>query len=203
MTLIKLCGLKSAEAVEEVNRLRPAYAGFICTPGFRRSVSSETLKELKSLLDPEVKAVGVFVNEPVERVVSLLEKGWIDAVQLHGREDDAYLDALKARVNCTVLQAVKVDSPEALRQAENSHADLVVLDGGTGEGRPFDWSLLESMRRPYLLAGGLTPDNVRQAISALHPLGVDTSSGIETDGTKDPLKMRLFVQRVREMEHDK
>ena len=203
MTRIKLCGLGSTAAIEEVNRLLPDYAGFICTQGFRRSVSSETLRELKSMLDPGVKAVGVFVNEPIEQIVSLFEQGLIDAVQLHGQEDNAFIDALKTGRNCFVLQAVKIDSPEALRRAESSHADLVVLDGGTGEGKRFDWRMLESMRRPYLLAGGLTPANVREAIETLHPLGVDTSSGIETDGKKDPLKMRLFVQRVREMEHDK
>ena len=197
MTKVKLCGLQTEEAVKEVNRLLPEYAGFICTAGFRRSVEEEQLKRLKALLDERVTAVGVFVNEPMDRVISLLEKGLIDAVQLHGGEENAYIDALRERTGCEILQAVKIDSAEAVKRAETSHADLALADGGRGEGKQCDWSLLETLNRPYLLAGGLNPENVREAIERLHPFGVDTSSGIETEGKKDPEKMRLFVRRAR------
>ena len=202
MTKIKLCGLGTIEAIEEVNRLMPDYAGFICSAGFRRSVDEEKLRTLKSALDPRITAVGVFVNEPMDRIVSLLDQGLIDAVQLHGHETDSEIDALKQRRNCMVLKAVKIDSPEAVKRAEQSHSDLVVADGGTGEGKTFDWSLLKSLKRPFLLAGGLTPENVREAIGQIHPYGVDTSSGIETGGIKDPVKMRRFVERIREMKYD-
>lgn len=80
---------------------------------------------------------------------------------------------------------------------ENCAADLVLLDSGSGTGKTFDWSLVQSVQRPYFLAGGLDPANVADAIAALHPYGVDVSSGIETDGVKDESKMATFVAAAR------
>ena len=155
------------------------------------------------MLDPEIKAVGVFVNEPIETVVSCVKETGIDAVQLHGKEDNAYIRSLKERISCPVFQAVKLRSAEDAERANCSAADLLVADGGTGEGKTFDWSLLGHLRRDYLLAGGLNPGNAEEAVRQIHPYGVDTSSGIETDGKKDPVKMEQFVYAVRRADNDK
>ena len=204
MTVIKLCGLMDMQAVEAVNALKPDYAGFICSRPFRRYVEPERLKEFRALLCDEVKAVGVFVNEPLSLPVKLFQEGLIDVIQLHGQEDNDYIASLRKEIGtCLIFQAVKIDSIEAVKRAEASLADLVIADGGTGEGKGFDHSLLALLQRDYLLAGGLNPDNVKDAVKRLRPYGVDTSSGIETDRNKDPEKMRAFVQQVRKADHEK
>ena len=118
--------------------------------------------------------------------------------QLHGDEDEAYLRRLWALTDRPLLQAFRIADGEDLRRAEGSSADLILLDAGAGDGAVFDWQLLRDWRRPYILAGGLNPENVKEAVRSLHPWGVDVSSGIETDGRKDPDKMAAFVRAVRE-----
>ena len=204
MTVIKLCGLMDTEAIAAVNELKPDYAGFICSSAFRRYVKPEKLKELRALLCEETKAAGVFVNEPLSLPARLVKEGLIDVIQLHGQEDNSYIASLRKEIGSgLIIQAVKIDSKEAVMRAEQSGADLVIADGGTGEGKGFDHSLLALLKRDYLLAGGLNPDNVKEAVKSLRPYGVDTSSGIETDRKKDPVKMRAFVQQVRKADHEK
>ena len=123
--------------------------------------------------------------------------GTIAVAQLHGGEDEGYLAALRdAAPGCVLWRAFRVRSREDLVSAAASSADLVVLDNGAGTGQVFDWSLLKGFPRPYLLAGGLTPDNLPQA-AALGPFGVDLSSGVETDGKKDEAKILAAVWRSR------
>jgi phosphoribosylanthranilate isomerase len=127
-------------------------------------------------------------------VAGLLNDGTLSAAQLHGQEDEAYLAALRALApGKEIWKAYKVRGPEDLAAANASTADLVVLDNGTGTGKTFDWALTEGIRRPYLLAGGLTAENIPQAIQALHPYGLDLSSGVETDKQKDLTKIRAAV----------
>lgn len=146
---------------------------------------------------PGILAAGVFVNEPVEAVAELLDHGVIDVAQLHGSEDDDYIARLRAMTGKPIFRAFKVKSEADLPAIENCAADLVLLDSGAGTGKTFDWSLVQSVQRPYFLAGGLDPDNVADAIAALHPYGVDVSSGIETDGVKDESKMAAFIAAAR------
>jgi len=127
----------------------------------------------------------------------LLGHGVIDVAQLHGSEDDDYIVRLRALTGKPIFRAFKVKSESDLPAIENCAADLVLLDSGAGTGKTFDWSLVQSVQRPYFLAGGLDPDNVADAIAALHPYGVDVSSGIETDGVKDESKMAAFVAAAR------
>ena len=197
MTKIKLCGLSRLEDIEAANRLKPDYAGFVFWPESRRAVTPAQAAALKAALDPSIRAVGVFVDEDPENVAQLLAAGIIDLAQLHGREGPGYLRILSGLVGHRTIQAVKVTGPEDLDRARESRADHLLLDAGAGEGRPFDWSLLSVFSRPYFLAGGLTPDNVGEAIRTLAPWGVDVSSGVETDGRKDPAKMEAFVAAVR------
>ena len=199
-SLIKMCGLRREEDVEAVNELRPEYIGFVFFPGSRRYVAPEAAKALKARLDPGIRAVGVFVDEDVGTVARLLEEGVIDLAQLHGHEDETYLAELRRRTGKPLIRAFRIRSAEDALQAQDSTADMILLDAGAGDGKAFDWRWLHPVERPYILAGGLDPENVSRAVRELRPYGVDVSSGIETDGFKDREKMRAFVRAVREAE---
>lgn len=200
MTKIKLCGLTRTEDIDAANALVPDFVGFVFAPKSRRYVTGEQALALRNQLSPAIQAVGVFVDEKPEQVAALLEAGIIDLAQLHGREDEAYLARLRALTEKPIIQAFQIKTQTDLERAQGSSADYILLDSGAGTGTPFDWTLLKNLRRPYLLAGGLGPDNVAQAIRALHPWGVDVSSGIETGGVKDVHKMAAFVAAVRKEE---
>ena len=209
MTRVKLCGMMRPEDIQAVNEIKPEYIGFVFAKKSRRYVSKEQAKMLKELLDPAVKAVGVFVNEPVENVADLLNDRNIDMAQLHGTEDEAYIcqlreligrykgNTLKEDKDKFIIKAVQVKSEADVRDGEKSEADLVLFDAGAGDGKVFNWKLLENVKRPYFLAGGLGPENVWDAVMKMRPFGVDVSSGIETDGVKDALKMAKFMAAVR------
>lgn len=198
MTKIKLCGLSRPCDIEEANRLLPEYIGFVFAPKSKRYVSPETAAGLKRLLHPSIQAVGVFVREEPERIAQLLRDEIIDIAQLHGGEDAAYVSALCRLTDRPIIQAFRVDSEADVTAAQESTADMILLDAGSGgTGTAFDWSLLRDIRRPYFLAGGLHPGNVQEAVERLSPYAVDVSSGIETGGRKDPAKMAAFVHAVR------
>lgn len=201
MTRVKLCGMMRPEDIQAVNEIKPEYIGFMFAKKSRRYVSKEQAKVLKEMLDPAVKAVGVFVNEPVENVADLLNEGIVDMAQLHGAEDEAYICRLRELTgrgeDTFIIKAVQVKSEADVKAGEQSGADLVLFDAGAGDGKVFNWKLLENVKRPYFLAGGLDPENVRDAVERLRPFGVDVSSGIESFGVKDALKMAKFVAAVR------
>ena len=198
-TRIKLCGLSRPEDIETANALLPDYVGFVFYPKSKRNVTYEQAAALRKLLNSKIKAVGVFVDECPEVIATLIHKGIIDVAQLHGNEDNTCIEALRKRTDAKIFQAFRVKGPEDILRAEQSTADMILLDAGMGAGTVFDWNLIGSIRRPYILAGGLSPDNVTQAITALRPYGVDVSSGIETDGVKDEKKAVAFVAAVREV----
>ena len=198
MTKMKLCGLKRIVDIETANRLKPEYVGFVFASKSKRAVTAETAAELKSSLDPQIQAVGVFVNELPEVAADLLNRGIIDLAQLHGSEDEAYIRQLRTLTKKPLIRAFRIRSREDLLPAENCSADHILLDAGAGDGQTFDWDLLSGFSRPYFLAGGLTPENVREAIARCHPFAVDVSSGIETGGVKDAAKMAAFADAVRQ-----
>ena len=197
MTKIKFCGLTCTGDIEAANELKPDYIGFVFWPKSKRAVTAGQAKTLKAKLDPSIKAVGVFVDEDMEAVKSLLDGGIIDIAQLHGHEDEDYINGLKKASGKPVIKAFRIRSEEDIRKAEASPADLVLLDAGMGDGVTFDWSLIKNAGRPYFLAGGLDPDNAADAVRTLHPYALDVSSGIETDGLKDTNKMAAFAASVR------
>ena len=199
MTKIKLCGLMRDCDIEAANGLRPEYVGFVFASGSRRYVSPEKAEGFRKLLCSEILAVGVFVNEKLERVEELLGRGIVDIAQLHGNENEEYIKRLKNRTGKTVIKAFRVDTEQDIFLAQNSLADYVLLDSGSGgTGTVFDWKLIQNIRRPYFLAGGLEEGNVREAIERFRPYAVDVSSGIETEGVKDMRKMKAFVEAVRQ-----
>jgi phosphoribosylanthranilate isomerase len=151
------------------------------------------------MLAPGIEAVGVFVDESVDTVYEYLSRGIIDIAQLHGHEDDDYIRKLKALTDKPVIKALKVESKDDIEVANQSVADMVLLDGGAGDGKTWEWSLIKCIKRPYFLAGGLDESNIEEAVNVLKPYAVDVSSGIETDGVKHPGKMKRFVEKVRKV----
>lgn len=198
MTKLKLCGLARICDIEAANRLNPEYIGFVFAKKSRRYVDPAQARELRARLDKGISPVGVFVNESPEAIADLVRSGIIDVIQLHGSEGEDFLRKLRELVSCPIIKAFSVKTPQDVRIACESPADLILLDsGGGGTGTVFDWDLLEPIRRPWFLAGGLSPENAADAIRRLAPYGVDVSSGIETDGVKDIQKMNDFVRAVR------
>ena len=197
MSKIKLCGLSRKCDIEWANALKPEYIGFVFWSKSKRNVPPEKAKELKNLLSPDIKAVGVFVDEPIENVAELLNDNIIDIAQLHGGEDEEYIKKLRALSGKPIIKAFLLKSESDAERAEKSTADYILVDSGTGTGKSFDWELLKNISRPYFLAGGLCCENISQAITALDPYAVDVSSGIETNGCKDKNKMAAFVAAVR------
>ena len=150
----------------------------------------------------KIKTVGVFVNETLDNLVAIANKVNLDAVQLHGDEDEAFIRSLKERINVEVWKAVQIRSASDAETWIDSSADMLLFDayhkderGGTGE--VFDWSCLDEFERPFMLAGGIDSTNVARAIRTVRPYGIDISSGIETDGMKDNDKIKAFINVVK------
>ena len=200
MTKLKMCGLSRIEDIQAANAIKPDYIGFVFAEISKRRVSALEASKLKSKLDPEIKAVGVFLDDKLDFVASMLNLGIVDVVQLHGSENEEYIEKVREITNKPIIKAFIIRSKEDVERAEKSTADYILLDGGKGEGKVFDWSLLKAIKRPFFLAGGLNPDNAADAVKALKPYAVDVSTGIETDGVKDREKMAAFANAVRKAE---
>lgn len=196
MTKIKMCGIRRMEDVEFVNSLLPDYIGYVLDPTRKRYVPPEKAAVFTAALDKRITPVGVFVDEQPDIIIGLVKKGIIAAAQLHGSEDNDCVEYLK-QAGVYVIQAFKIKISDDVKKAESSLADMILLDSGCGSGETFDHSLLCGIKRPYFLAGGLTPENVGEAVSALRPFAVDASSSLETDGFKDFQKMKAFADAVK------
>ena len=195
MTKIKICGLSRECDIDYVNRAQPDHIGFILRyPQSRRNVSAARASQLRAKLDPSIRAVGVFVDQPLEAVVQDAKEIGLDAVQLHGQEDGAYIRALREQTGLPVWKAFRIESKEDLAAARASAADVILLDSGCGTGKAFDWGLLAGFDRPCFLAGGLTPETIPAALRQFAPMGVDLSSGVETGGFKDEQKIIAAVR---------
>lgn len=199
MPKIKICGLRLPQDILIANRYKPDFAGFIIDfPKSHRSISGQEVKNLRQNLDHETPVVGVFVDQPMQKVIDLLNDGTIDFAQLHGKESPEYINEVQKSTGKTVIKAFEVKTSEDIERALESPADYLLLDQGKGGGETFDWSLItEKIDRPWFLAGGLTVDNLQQAIDTVHPWGVDISSGVETNGVKDEEKVKEVVSIVR------
>lgn len=196
-TKIKLCGLTRLCDIQTANQLQPEYIGYVFAPQSKRYLPPEAAAQLTEQLSEGIQAVGVFVNQRVDIVADLLQRGVIHMAQLHGEEDASYIARLRAYTDCPIIQAFRIRQAEDVTAAMHSSADYLLLDSGAGTGETFNWAWLQAVTRPYFLAGGLTPANAAHAVQALSPYAVDVSSGIETHGRKDPAKMAAFVHAVR------
>lgn len=195
---IKICGLTRPEDIASVNRLQPDYIGFVFWPRSRRFVTRQQAAQLKALLSHDIQAVGVFVDAPLDEVAALLTEGIIDMAQLHGEESENDICYLKRTTGRPVIKAVKVHDRQDVEAWLDSKADYLLFDSGMGSGQTFDWSLLKGVDRPYFLAGGLGQENLEQVLTHGGPCGVDLSSSLETDGRKDPEKMRRVMELIRQ-----
>ena len=214
---VKMCGISKVETIPAVVEAKPDYMGLVFAPS-KRQVTVEQAKILIEELhrgyakkygsDTEhdkndtIKTVGVFVNETVDNLVTIANEANLDAVQLHGDEDEAFIQSLKERTNVEVWKAVQIRSAADVEKWIDSSADMLLFDayhkderGGTGE--VFDWSSLDTFERPFMLAGGIDSTNVARAIRTVRPYGIDISSGIETNGVKDDEKITAFTKIVK------
>ena len=214
---VKMCGISKVETISAVVEAKPDYMGLVFAPS-KRQVTVDQAKTLVEELhkqytkrynngteqsnNDEIKTVGVFVNETLDNLVTIAKETNLDAVQLHGDEDEAFIQSLKERTNVEVWKAVQIRSAADAEAWIDSSADMLLFDayhkderGGTGE--VFDWSCLNEFERPFMLAGGIDSTNVARAIRTVRPYGIDISSGIETDGVKDDEKITAFTKLVR------
>ena len=205
MTRVKICGLKSPQDIEIVNECMPDYIGFVFADFSKRYVTPEKSLELKQLVNPKIKSVGVFVNERIDVIMSILESGAIDIVQLHGNEDEEYVAELRERIRCSkvlspepeIIQVFNMNKIQNLSDIQKTSADYILLDSGYGTGQTFDWEKLKDIDKPFFLAGGLNLENVEQAVREIAPFAVDVSSGVETQGSKDRSKVERFINLVK------
>jgi len=201
MTKIKICGLTRVCDIEAVNEAHPDYVGFVFADSKRR-ITPQAAFGLRELLNEEIQTVGVFVDENIEQIADICSKGIIDVIQLHGHENAAYIEKLEGKIGKPVIKAVRVRSRENIKAVETLTCKYLLLDaysdkiaGGTGE--TFDWNIIDGVKNPFFLAGGLNNGNILQAIRSLKPFGVDISSGVETDGFKDRDKIVEIVKLIR------
>jgi len=186
MPKIKICGLSRPADIETVNIEKPDYIGFVFAES-KRKVDPVQAADLRKLLSPDIIPAGVFVNESVENILSLVRAGIIDVIQLHGTETEEYIAELKSMTDKIIIKANR----------RSQSADYLLFDNIIpGSGQTFDWSLIGEINKPYFLAGGLNIENIAVAVK-LNPFAVDVSSGVETSGIKDPVKIKEFIRRVR------
>ena len=207
---VKMCGISKVETIPAVVEAKPDYMGLVFAPS-KRQVTVEQAEILVEELHKQcinhydtkvVKTVGVFVNETLDNLVRIADTANLDAVQLHGDEDETFIQSLKERTNVEVWKAVQIRSAADVEKWIDSSADMLLFDayhkderGGTGE--VFDWSSLDAFERPFMLAGGIDSTNVARAIRTVRPYGIDISSGIETNGVKDDEKITAFTKIVK------
>ncbi|WP_088007933.1 phosphoribosylanthranilate isomerase [Indiicoccus explosivorum] len=203
MTLVKICGLKEAEHVKAAVDAGADFIGFVFAPS-KRQVSVETAKELAASVPGTVKKVGVFVNETPEEMNRIAREVGLDFIQLHGDETEETVQAL----DFPVIRAASIRTQEDGVKLSAPDAAFVLADapgkeyrGGSGE--TFEWELLKGFSEQenrLAVAGGLHADNVADAIRVLRPALVDVSSGVETDGRKDPQKITAFITAAKGVE---
>ena len=200
---IKTCGLFREEDIDYANELKPDYIGFVFAES-KRNVGVEKAYNLKKKLDKEIKSVGVFVNDNLDFILNLIKDKIIDIVQLHGNEDNDFLDNLKTKTNAKIIKFIPVENAESILHSLNIISDFILLDNlKGGVGKTFNWNYLKEafelnnnlkkiFNEKYFLAGGLNKENIGEALK-FNPYCVDLSGGLETDGIKDYEKMKYII----------
>ena len=198
-TRVKICGIRDELAAMAAVTAGADALGFVFAPS-KRTVTPARAKEIISVLPLFVTRVGVFVNAPARDIREIAEYVGLDVLQLHGEEPPEIYSSFRQKVIkvFSIGQSVDTDAINSF-PADAYLFDTLVAGRQGGTGRTFDWRLIDTatIARPVILAGGLHPDNVREAIAAVSPYGVDVSSGVETEGVKDPDKITEFIRRVK------
>lgn len=192
MTKVKICGLTTKEAVEVAVNSGADYIGFVFAKS-KRQVGIKQASHLAQFIPKTVQKVGVFVSPTLMELQEAIVKVPLDLVQIHGEFSDEDFEKL----DVPSIRAIPVE--KTLEEIQTK-ADFLLFDAPlAGSGKTFDWELLKNqvIEKPYFLAGGLTVDNVKQAITFFRPYAVDVSSGVETDGKKDLLKIMRFIESVK------
>ena len=198
MPKIKICGLTSPDDITAVNTHKPDYIGFVFAKS-RRQITPTQAHALRTALHPSITPVGVFVNAPPELILSIIYSGTIEIIQLHGQEPESYIQHLRQSTKCPIIKAISVQNPGDVQKWENTSADYLLLDHmGGGTGATFNWDLIGKTQKPYFLAGGLTPQNIANAITKTTPYALDVSSGVEQGGKKCPTKIQNFIRVIRD-----
>ncbi len=207
MTKIKFCGITRLEDAELAVAAGAWAVGLIFWPGSPRRAELDAAVEIAAVLKRRAEVVGVFVNATLDHVAQTADAVGFTIVQLHGDEGPAYCAEAARRTGCKVIKAVRVRSGADVQALTPFHTDFHLLDsytagvpGGTGETFAWDLARVHSTPGhpvPVILSGGLTPDNVADAIAAVRPFAVDVASGVERrPGEKDPDKLRAFAAAV-------
>lgn len=200
---LKLCGLRFPEDIAMVNEYSPDYIGFVFA-GTKRRITPEAAAELGVRLNSGIKKVGVFVNEPPEELASAAKTAALDAVQLHGDENEEYIQAVRGLFGGEIWKAVRVRCPMDVTEAQRLSADMLLYDSFVqgeygGSGKRADLSAILSARpeKPFFLAGGLNAQNLEEILAKIRPYGLDISSGFETDGKKDRQKLEALMNALK------
>jgi phosphoribosylanthranilate isomerase len=201
---VKICGITKVEQGQAIAQLGAAALGFICVTASPRYIKPEMIRAIVKQLPQKVDCIGVFADTTIEIICQVARQSQLTGIQLHGDESSEFCDRIKQLLpEIKVIKALRVKTTETLELAAiyANHVDTLLLDayhphqlGGTG--KTIDWKSLQQFRPscPWLLAGGLTPDNILEALEKLQPDGIDLSSGVEiAPGDKDLTKIaRLF-----------
>ena len=198
---VKICGMTNLKDVKVAVDSGVDDVGIIIYKKSPRSVTMQAVRKIVLELPPFVDSVGVFVNETAEQINKIADRCNLDRVQLHGNESPTFCKKIRRRV----IKAIRVKDIQSLKKLSDYPVSSFLLDtfsedqyGGTG--RVFDWNLAYPAKKygPIILAGGLTPINVHQAIQRIQPYGVDVCSGVESQpGIKDHKKMKAFLKNVK------
>lgn len=203
MVEVKICGLQREEEIGYVNQYLPNQVGFVFAQQSRRAVEPERAAALASMLSPGIRRVGVFTGEDPAAIEKIAAQVPLDIVQLHGRQREAVVHRLRqslpSEVQIWYAIAAGADVVFPAFKADAWLLDTTVngMFGGTGQAFPWEPVAQACKGRRVIVAGGLNPENVAQAIAAVHPAGVDVSSGVESNGRKDREKIRRFIENVR------
>lgn len=197
---VKICGITNLRDAHRALDLGADALGFVFFPGSPRAVSPEMARRIIETLPPLVTTVGVFVNETIDDVREVRRMTGIALVQLHGDESPEAANALGP----SVIKTIRVKGIESFGEIDRYQPRAFLLDAHTdaeygGTGQRFAWDLAKHVEGvPFFLAGGLTPDNVAEAIAATRPYGVDVSSGVESEpGHKDPVRLKAFIENAK------
>ena len=201
MTRVKICGITRLEDAELATSLGAWALGFILWPESKRAVEEAVAAGIARRVRRQVELVGVFVNPTLDEIARAADAIGLTHLQLHGDEGPSFAAEAARRTGAKVIKAARVAGGADLQALERFHTDFHLLDTKVegargGSGRTWDWSLAAQRRSkvPMILAGGLTPDNVAEAIAAVKPYAVDVASGVEASpGVKDPAKLEAFI----------
>jgi phosphoribosylanthranilate isomerase len=199
---IKICGITNEEDIRIVNTFKPDFIGFVFAES-QRKIDFDIAINLKKILNPDILSVGVFVNENIRNIDFLVKNRTIDLIQLHGEEDEEYINKLKElNPNTKIIKAIEIKNEENFKDIKADNIDYFLLDSGKGSGKTFDWNLIKNdLNKPFFLAGGINQENLKEAFK-INPYAIDLSSGTEKNGVKDYELIKSIIEQLNILNGD-